>query len=480
MNTIKRFSERILLYPVGILLALTTFAYLPAWRSFFIKDDISLLTSAGLDLLGALQHSWPGGFFRPTAELLIAAQYQLFDLTPLPYHLLSFAAHIGSVFCAYRLFNLLPSLRPIALLGAGFFALHPLNSETVSWISGQLGLFSSLCALVTLYLIGAKKHFLGVLVIFLLGLGCYENFLITILLWGALCCFDLRFRARLQPLPLIGLAVPALGYLYWRFNVLHLAGGNYQTAFDLKSGAINIAYYLYLLAGGSALGGRVFHYHSDEIAAHFLHIFTPLLIFNGLLLIAYAFYRTKEDERVDLSILLPIAWIAIALLPVFFLSERPRRLAYLAVPGSSLLIAHIFIFLQEKTRLGCQFAKTGIACYILTLTFTLHSRNDDWHAAGLLERDFPVSISSGCHTLVVDVPNLLGDALFFNTISMGKWLQLNGIDPTPTIYASFETAVPSILEPGCYLRYTDGVLRPVRETNPQPYFTRGRNWALAQ
>ena len=48
-------------WPV-VLLALCAVAYLPAWLSFFVKDDLALILSARMNW-AALIHSWPGGFF---------------------------------------------------------------------------------------------------------------------------------------------------------------------------------------------------------------------------------------------------------------------------------------------------------------------------------------------------------------------------------------------------------------------------------
>jgi len=127
------------------LLTLCGIAYLPAWLSFFVKDDIVLATSARISLDTLLFHSWPGGFFRPAAELLFAVQHTLLGLSPLPYHLVSFSVHLATTFFIYRLFGQLPPHRPNAFIAAALFALHPLNTETVSWISGQMSLFSTLC-----------------------------------------------------------------------------------------------------------------------------------------------------------------------------------------------------------------------------------------------------------------------------------------------------------------------------------------------
>ena len=463
---------------VGALAILCALAYLPAWLGFFVKDDVALITSARMDLGAGLFRSWPGGFFRPSSELLFAAQHDLFGFYPLPYHLSSFAAHLSATLIAYHLFNLLPKFRSISFVAAALFALHPLNTETVSWISGQMSLLSSLCALATLYLLGTARRLAMLVPVFLLGLGFYENFLLVLLLWGLLCLVDNRFRCALRPAHLLSLGFCSIAYLYWRFVALNLDDGYYQTALSLKTGLVNFTYYLYLMAGGSAIGGRIIRYRPDEIGSHFLEVFTPLLICNTLLLLACIYQLARNRARPDLNSLLPTLWLVLALLPTILLPERPRRLSYLAVPGFALIMGQILCYLKEKTRPGPFLARTGIAFYVLLLASTLYLRNRDWHTVGALERSIPAVVSKDCREMVFDVPNLVGDALFFNSISTAAWMGLSALESKPTVYAPFELQHSRQIPADCYYRYIDGFMRPVQETPQRPIFSRGRNWAL--
>lgn len=463
---------------IAALLLLSAIAYWPAWQSFFVKDDLTLITSADLDLAAALQHAWPGGFFRPAGELVFAIQHQFFGLYPLPYHLMSFIAHSAAVLFAYHLFRLFPHYRAIALWAAVLFAIHPLNTETVSWISGQLSLYATLCALATLYLLATSRPLFALLPVFLLGLGFYENFLLVIPL-AAVCYWGLqRPRMRLRPLHLIVLGCCALIYLYWRFVGLGLSGGNYQASLSFKSAIVNLAYYLYLLAGGSAIGGRIIHYRPAEIGDHFFAVLTPLLLLNIIIILLYLLYLRREKSSSPARLLLPLCWIIIALLPVLILPERPRRLSYLAVPGFALAMGQILYYLQKKIRPGSFLAKAGIAVYILVLVSTLHLRNRDWQQAGTLEHFLPAAIEPTCRQVAFDVPNLLGDALFFSNISTAQWIQLSGAD-APTVYTALELLdQQQQIAPGCYYRYDNGIIRAKTIATQQSIiFSRGRNWA---
>ncbi len=467
---------------LAVLLLLCVMAYIPAYSAFFVKDDIALITSARLDLQSALTHSWPGGFFRPAAELFIGLQYRFFDFSPLPYHLVSISAHLAAVVIVYRLCGLLEQCRSYSYMTAALFALHPLNTETVSWISGQMSLYSALCILSVLYLIGASRTRVSFLSFFLLGLGFYENFLLVLPLCAALCLHEKRFRFSLRPLAMLSMGACALIYIYWRFAVLNLGGGYYHTTLSIKSGFVNLAYYLYLLSGGSAIGGRIIRYQPIEIGDHFFDVFTPLLILNTLILISYLLYMRRDGWHLFKLLALPMAWIIIALLPSLLLSERPRRIAYLAIPGYAMALSHVFHYLQQKTRAGLLLARAGIALYVLVLVSTLFLRNRDWQQAGDLEHSLAHTIAPNCREAVFDVPNLLGDALFFNSISTTQWVGRQNALPLTTTYVPSELAHElRRVSPDCYYRYVDGSFRNIAaDEDLQPIFTRGQNWAYSR
>ena len=450
------------------LLALCGLAYLPAFQSFFVKDDIALLLSAGADLPGALNRSWPGGFYRPAAEVLVAWQYHLFGFNPLPYHLVSFVAHLAAVYLTHGLFRRLDIEARASFAAAAVFALHPLNTETVSWISGQMSLFAALCALACLALAARPAWQPALILVGAIGLGLYENFPVVALLWYGIYLARPSYR-HLPSRPVL-LAAILLGgaYLYWRYFALDLSRGYYEVAANPVTALVNLAYYVYLLAGGNAVGGRVLYYQPENLSAHFIDIFTPLLIGQAALAVAYVVALRKNGDRPRADLALALLWIGIALAPALLLGERPRRLAYLAVPGHALAVGAMLSYLHEKTRS----LHWGTGAVALLLATTLHMRNGDWQRAGALERELPAE--TGCTTLVFDMPNLLGDALFFNRISTALWIRQRNPSLSPTLYSATDPDAPPS-DPGCHYRYRGGRVIP---TAPGPaVFVRGHNWA---
>ncbi|MCM8808210.1 MAG: hypothetical protein NC926_09795, partial [Candidatus Omnitrophica bacterium] len=74
-------------------------------------------------------------FYRPLQSLSYALIYKFFKLNPIPYHLLNIFLHIG---CSILFFLLLKEIygERIAFLSSLLWAIHPINTEAVTYIAG--------------------------------------------------------------------------------------------------------------------------------------------------------------------------------------------------------------------------------------------------------------------------------------------------------------------------------------------------------
>ena len=140
-----------------VLVTLITVSYLPVFRAGFVwDDDENILESRNLQDLAGLVRIWSDPTssqqYYPLTHSSFWLQVKTTGLWPLPFHALNLALHVVTALL------LLGVLRKLAVagaeLGATLFALHPLNVESVAWVterknvlSGALALAACLCYL---------------------------------------------------------------------------------------------------------------------------------------------------------------------------------------------------------------------------------------------------------------------------------------------------------------------------------------------
>lgn len=94
-------------------------------------------------------------YYRPLTRLSYWVEYQVHGLNPALCHLANLALHAGNALLVYRLGLLLFALETPAALAALLFALHPVNSEAVNFLSTRNTLLS------TLFVLAACLAFIG-------------------------------------------------------------------------------------------------------------------------------------------------------------------------------------------------------------------------------------------------------------------------------------------------------------------------------
>jgi len=138
-----------------VLVVVTFVAYQPAWHAGFIWDDDLLTANAVMSAHHGLTMIWTSlavGRYYPLTLTTLWVQRHLWGLHPLPYHLVNILFHAANAVVVYFL---LRQLRiPAAWLAAMVWALHPVNVQSVAWITEfkniQSGFFFFLAVLLFL------------------------------------------------------------------------------------------------------------------------------------------------------------------------------------------------------------------------------------------------------------------------------------------------------------------------------------------
>jgi tetratricopeptide (TPR) repeat protein len=180
----KIFKER--RFALAILIGLSLVVYLNSLNGAFVSDDIrSILKNPWI---GDLGRNLSGGNL---SQLTYSLNFHLTRFHPFIYHLTNLLIHFGVVILAY-FFLLQITNQEIALIASAFYAVHPLNTEAVSWISGRpycfgaLFLFGSLL----LYIFAFKKnnhfyyYYFGSLTLFIIALFTNNKLIASLLIFG--------------------------------------------------------------------------------------------------------------------------------------------------------------------------------------------------------------------------------------------------------------------------------------------------------
>ncbi|MGB7566241.1 MAG: tetratricopeptide repeat protein [Chitinivibrionales bacterium] len=119
------------------LFTVTLAAYQPAWNGKPIWDDDRHITRPELRSVGGLVQIWTNpkatAQYYPLAHTVFWLEYHLWGNSTLGYHLLNILLHLVSALLIVKLFRRLNA--PGAWFVAAIFALHPVQVESVAWIT---------------------------------------------------------------------------------------------------------------------------------------------------------------------------------------------------------------------------------------------------------------------------------------------------------------------------------------------------------
>ena len=401
---------------LSILLAVFV-SYAPSWQDGFVWDDTALI------LRDPLIRSWrliPEGFnhflftdatasdfYRPIQRLTYTLDYAAFVFRPGPYHLTSLLCHaaaaIALLFLAEELLLALGvevrKRQLIAFVAALVWAIHPINSSAVIYISGRadplaaaFGFLGLYFVVRTLRAIGINKSllFAAALAAFLLSVVSKETGLIFpalaiaflalrkdwIDMWKAvavavLVCatyFSLRLPAEHIPPPVLSSPAPALV----KPIVMARAVAEYA---GLVLFPLNLHMERDVETHPTGLG------ESSMSAASWRELQTLL----GIVLLAALIYWMKRAYKRNFAVFVCLTLFVISYLPISGLSALNATVAehWLYLPSAFLFLAAILdiamLFVSRRAARSTTTAAAALfAIWLIFLAARTFVRTFDW------------------------------------------------------------------------------------------------------
>ncbi|MBI5233516.1 MAG: hypothetical protein HY880_04105, partial [Deltaproteobacteria bacterium] len=381
-----------------ILFAVVAVVYSGSIKNGFVYDDNSqILANPWVrdmrflpDILFSsiwafIEKDYSGNYYRPVSNLAFMIEYHFFGPEPMGWHIVNIALHALNAAIVYFIARaMLKKLdkeahRVVPLFAALVFAAHPVNSETVSWVSCVPELVYVLFFLLAFLFYMRGYYYLSVFFFFLSVLSKETALALVVLfmfydsLAGRLVSV-LKSYKRYAPY-----LVVALVYLVLRFYALggFYSGEKMHPYLTSRQYFINIFPLLgdYVWALVFPLRHRPFPLFEPVFSVFEPRALVPLMFTAGLA--ASALFFRKKIQPMYLFF---IAVILLPLLPVFYIPALSRnvfadRYLYLPSVGFSLLIA---FFIPLLARLS-----SYIAAGILVLVTAIYStaafnRNKAW------------------------------------------------------------------------------------------------------
>ncbi|MFN2542925.1 MAG: tetratricopeptide repeat protein [Chthoniobacterales bacterium] len=218
-----------------VLAGVTVCAYQPAWRGGFIwDDDAYVVNNELLTAADGLRRIWfsfdsPSQYF-PLVYTTFRVERALWGLNPTGYHWTNLILHVAN---ALLLWRLLAKLKVSgAALAAAFFALHPVQVESVAWITERknvlMGFFFLLASLGWIAFVDSaqKRRWL----FYGLALSCYALALsakttactlpaaLLLALWWQKKSINWQRLLQVAPFVLLGLAMGILTIWWERYH----------------------------------------------------------------------------------------------------------------------------------------------------------------------------------------------------------------------------------------------------------------------
>jgi len=361
-----------------LLVCLSLGVYLNSLNGAFVSDDVQTIVKNPL-----IADSGKYLKMAHIAQFSLSLNYHLGQFHPFVYHLSNLLLHLGVVLLGYLFIKGLVGEK-VAVASSALYAVHPLNTEVVSWISGRpygLGALFALASLV-LYLFAFKKdkyfsfYYSASIIFFLFGLLSNSKLIIFVLILGL---YEMVFGKlaknwlKLIPYGLITLAF--IIYLVQPFQTRVVTENpEYTGGVELMNPVIQIP-----VAISGYLERFVFPYnlsfYHEDLSVPLFNYLVMLTITVTLLGSLIYFYLKEKVAFFGLAFFL-VSLIP-TLLPIRIAWVVAERYVYFGLLGLCLIVGWYLVKFLEKYD---QVLLIVLGILVVLLSMRTMARNRDWQS----------------------------------------------------------------------------------------------------
>lgn len=367
------------------------FSYLNSLNNEFIWDDedFVLKNSTIKDW-----HKWPhvftenmihgarkgSNFYRPAQSLTHGVDYILWKDKPAGHHVTNIIFHILASITAYLLLRKIFS-NNLSFLAALFFAVHPVQTEVVTYISGRSDSMAAFFIMLAMLLF--ERNIILASLSFVLALLSKESAMIAPFLLIAYLLFK-DGAAKQQIKKIFPFMVILLIYGVLRLTVLNFSktiGENLPQPFFYVPLHIRLLTFLKALPAYFSILAWPFGLHMERQMSLARSIFEPQ-VFSGLLLLLCLFFIACKLKRFDKAMLFSVCWFFIAIFPntniIPINALIYEHWLYLPSLGFFITIAWLLEKLLKRGNIfKCATVLIAIAIALFYIWRT-HERNREW------------------------------------------------------------------------------------------------------
>jgi tetratricopeptide (TPR) repeat protein len=352
------------LHPVvsgAVIFLLVLVAYIPAYHAGFIWDDDMYVTNNPLlHEPGGLWKIWFSAHFQsqyfPLVYTTLRAEYALWGLNPVGYHVVNVVLHGMNALLVWAILRRLDA--PGAWLAAAIFAVHPVEVESVAWVTElkntESTLFYLLAVLAWMKFIGSDltssrparssrgegdgTH--------LAGTAKIHNASPWWFYAAALMCQALALFSKTTACTLPAALVLTLWLRKERFNARRVFQIAPFVLMGLGMGMVSIWWEGHLGNYAQELGLSFSLLERTLIACHALWFYAAKLAWPANLAFSYARWQINANDLAQYF--WPVACVAVAVL-LWFKREKWPRMAIAAVVFFVAALSPLLGFISEYT-----------------------------------------------------------------------------------------------------------------------------------